>query len=159
MTDVLERAFRTHYGQVYRYLRRRTNDHDRAEDLAQQVFVDAAEALPDFGPDAQSPLAWLYTVAHRRFVDEARRRAREAALDGAPAAESEYGDELTGVLVAAFERLSEDQRNVLALKLIRGARFREIGASLDIGEGAVKMRFLRALAALREELQREGVER
>lgn len=159
MTDVLERAFRTHYGQVYRYLRRRTNDHDRAEDLAQQVFADAAEALPDFGPDASSPLAWLYTVAHRRFVDEARRRARESAIDAPSGAESEYGEELTRVLVAAFERLPEDQRTVLALKLVRGARFKEIAASFGIGEGAVKMRFLRALAALREELQREGVER
>ena len=63
------------------------------------------------------------------------------------------------MLVAAFERLPEDQRTVLALKLVRGARFKEIAASLGIGEGAVKMRFLRALAALREELQREGVER
>jgi RNA polymerase sigma-70 factor (ECF subfamily) len=128
VTDVLERAFRTHYGQVYRYLRRRTNDHDRAEDLAQQVFADAAERLPDFGPDAPSPLAWLYTVAHRRFVDEARRCARDGALDAPSGAQSEYGEELTGVLVAAFERLPEDQRTVLALKLVRGARFKEIAA-------------------------------
>ena len=156
MTDVLERAFRDHYGQVYRYLRRRTNDPDRAEDLAQQVFADAAAALPDFGPDAPSPLAWLYTVAQRRFADEARRRGR----DPEPAAEPvEYPEELTGTLVAAFGRLPEDQRAVLALKLIRGARFKEIAATLGIGEGAAKMRFSRALAALREELEHEGVGR
>jgi RNA polymerase sigma-70 factor (ECF subfamily) len=156
VTDVLERAFRTHYGQVYNYLRRRTQDPDRAEDLAQQVFADAAEALPDFGSGAPSPLAWLYTVAHRRFVDEARRRGREAAVDTAPAA-PEYGENLTDLLTTAFGRLSEDQRTVLAMKLLRGASFREIAASLGIGEGAAKMRFARALAALREELEREGV--
>ena len=75
-------------------------------------------------------------------------------MDGA-----KYGEELTGVLVAAFARLPEDDRTVLALKLIRGARFKEIAAALAIREGAVKMRFVRALAALREELEREGVER
>jgi RNA polymerase sigma-70 factor, ECF subfamily len=154
VTDVLERAFRTHYGQVYRYLRRRTHDAGRAEDLAQQVFADAAEALPDFGPDAPSPLAWLYTVAHRRFVDEARRRAREADVgEVAP----DYGEELTAALVAAFARLTEEQRTVVAMKLLRGARFKEIAASLGIGEGAARMRFARALAALRAELEREGV--
>jgi len=156
VTDVLDRAFRAHYGQVYRYLRRRTHDSDRAEDLAQQVFADAAATLPDFGPDAPSPLAWLYAVAQRRFADEARRRARDPVTTAEPVA---YPEELTGTLVAAFGRLPEEQRTVLALKLIRGARFSEIAATLGIGEGAAKMRFARALAALREELEREGVER
>ena len=159
MTDVLDRAFRAHYGQVYRYLRRRTGDDSRAEDLAQQVFADAAAALPDFGPEAPSPLAWLYTVARRRFVDEARRRGREAVLATSvdEAVPAEYGEELTDVLVAAFGRLPEEQRTLLSMKLLRGARFSEIATSLGIGEGATKMRFLRALAALREDLEREGV--
>ncbi len=159
MADVLDRAFRAHYGQVYRYLRRRTGDDGRAEELAQQVFADAAAGLPDFGPDAPSPLAWLYTVAHRRFVDEARRRAREAELHDAAPEPIAYGEELTGLLTAAFERLSDDQRAVLTLKLLRGLRFKEIASRLGIGEGAAKMRFLRALAAVREELEREGVGR
>jgi len=156
VTDVLDRTFRAHYGQVYRYLRRRTGDAERAEDLAQQVFADAAAALPDFGPQAPSPLAWLYTVAHRRFVDEARRRSREAELPAEPP--PQYAEELKSALVTAFGRLPEEQRTVLAMKLLRGARFGEIAASLGIGEGAAKMRFVRALAALREELEREGVE-
>lgn len=156
MTDVLERAFRAHYGQVYRYLRRRTGDPQRAEDLAQQVFADAAASLPDFGGEAPSPLAWLYTVAHRRFIDEARRRAHRFAVEGTPA--TPYGDDLTSTIVAAFGRLPEEQRTVLALKLLRGARFREIAGSLGIGESAAKMRFVRALEALREELEHEGVE-
>jgi len=59
--------------------------------------------------------------------------------------------------VQAFARLPEDQRRLLGLKLLRGARFAEIAALLGIGESAAKMRFLRALAALREELEREGV--
>jgi RNA polymerase sigma factor (sigma-70 family) len=159
VTDVVDRAFRAHYGQVYRYLRRRTRDDGRAEELAQQVFADAAAALPDFGPEAPSPLAWLYTVAHRRFVDEARRRARDAELHAVPREPAEYGEELTGLLTAAFERLSDDQRAVLTLKLLRGLRFKEIASTLGMGEGAAKMRFLRALAAVREDLEREGVGR
>ena len=67
-------TFREHRQSVYRYLLRKTSDHHEAEELTQRVFVDAAVALSnaDFAPD--SMLAWLYTVAERRLIDELRRR-------------------------------------------------------------------------------------
>src|SRR5919202_2104695 len=71
VNDLSERAFRRHYGDVYRFVRRRTRDHHEAEELAQQVFADAAASLR---ADGRPPLAWLYAVAKRRFADEARRR-------------------------------------------------------------------------------------
>ena len=63
MEGLAEQAFRRHHAQIYRYLRRRTGDPDRAEDLAQEVFADAAAALSrgDWEPD--SMIAWLYTIA------------------------------------------------------------------------------------------------
>jgi len=157
VSDPTERAFRDHYAQVYRFIRRRTGDHERAEDIAQEVFAAAAERLPDFSDAAQSPLAWLYTVAKRRFADEARRRAREPALE--PAAGSlEYGPNVAATVQAAMGRLPEEQRQVLALKLLRGASFAEIGARLGTSQAAAKMRFVRALRALRAKLQKEGIE-
>ena len=38
VTGSADAAFRRHYGDVYRYIRRRTRDHHRAEELTQQVF-------------------------------------------------------------------------------------------------------------------------
>jgi DNA-directed RNA polymerase specialized sigma24 family protein len=76
VNDVAQRAFRRHYGQVYRYVRRRTRDDDRAEELTQQVFADAAASLRETGSPV---LAWLYTVTKRRFADEARRAAQASA--------------------------------------------------------------------------------
>ena len=54
MEGLAEQAFRRHHAQIYRYLRRRTGDPDRAEDLAQEVFADAAAALSrgDWAPDS-----------------------------------------------------------------------------------------------------------
>jgi RNA polymerase sigma factor (sigma-70 family) len=153
VNDVADRAFRRHYDQVYRYVRRRTHDHHRAEELTQQVFADAAASLRETGGP---PLAWLYTVAKRRFADEARKRGAEVAL--APAAEAvQYGPAVTSALRQALESLPEGQRQVVVLKLLRGARFAEIAATLDVSEAAAKMRFVRALEALRAELEREGV--
>src|SRR5918911_2727578 len=55
VNDLSERAFRRHYADVYRYVRRRGHSHHDAEDLAQQVFADAAASLR---ADGRPPLAW-----------------------------------------------------------------------------------------------------
>jgi len=157
VNDVAERAFRRHYGQVYRFVRRRTADHHRAEELTQQVFADAAASLRE----SSSPtLAWLYTVAKRRFADEVRRSVRgdTLAVAAAPAEAREYGRDVTVSLRDAVARLPQGQRDVVVLKLLRGARFAEIGRLLGVSEEAAKMRFVRALEALRAELEQEGIE-
>jgi RNA polymerase sigma-70 factor (ECF subfamily) len=158
VTEVAEQAFRRHYGHVYRYLRRRTGDHHRAEDLAQQVFTDAVVALRE----TNSPsLAWLYTVAQRRFADDVRRNAtgkRVGGLEPVGAGVRDYGPDVAASLRAGLDRLPEGQRQVVVLKLLRGAKFTEIGAKLEVTPAAAKMRFVRALEALRDELELEGVE-
>jgi DNA-directed RNA polymerase specialized sigma24 family protein len=110
VTDVAEQAFRRHYGQVYRYLRRRTGDHHRAEELTQQVFVDAVASLRE----TESPtLAWLYTVAQRRSADELRRSAigqRLGVLQPVAPHEREYGPDVT----ARFGRVSHGCRRASA---------------------------------------------
>lgn len=153
MNDVAEKAFRRHYDHVYRYLRWRTQDHHRAEELTQQVFADAAVSLRETGGPE---LAWLYTVAKRRFADEARKRGAQLASVAAPEAK-EYGPQVAGALRAALERLPEGQRQIVVLKLLRGARFAEIGERLGLTEAAAKMRFVRAVEALRTELEGEGL--
>lgn len=159
MNDVAERAFRRHYDHVYRYVRRRTRDHHRAEDLTQQVFAEAVVALRE---SPSPPLAWLYTVAQRRFADEARRDTLARRVNGLHLADEdsesrEYGADVAATLGAAIERLPPAQREVVVLKLLRGARFAEIGARLEISTEAAKMRFTRALEALRSELEEEGL--
>jgi RNA polymerase sigma-70 factor, ECF subfamily len=153
MSDVAESAFRRHYDSVYRYVRRRTHDHHRAEELTQQVFSDAVASLRDTG---EPPLAWLYTVARRRFADEARKRGAQISPVSVPES-LDYGHGVAAALRAALARLPEGQRQVVVLKLLRGARFAEIGNTLGLTEAAAKMRFVRALEALRLELEEKGI--
>jgi RNA polymerase sigma factor (sigma-70 family) len=157
VNDIAERAFRRHYGQIYRYVRRRTGDHHRAEELTQQVFADAAASLLE---SDSSTLAWLYTVAKRRFADEARRTslAEGATLAPVRTGELEYGPNVASALREALASLPQGQEQVVVLKLLRGMRFAEIGRVLGVTEDAAKMRFVRALEALRAELEQRGIE-
>ena len=74
MEGLAELAFRRHHAQIHRYLTGKTGDPDRADDLAQEVFLDATVALSAgaFVPDSLP--AWLHAIAKCRFADDARRR-------------------------------------------------------------------------------------
>jgi RNA polymerase sigma-70 factor, ECF subfamily len=164
--DPVAGAFRRHYAQVYRFLRRRTPSDEVAEELTQAVFMHAAERLRHLERHGPPVLAWLYTVARRRLVDRARESARGpasiASLDEARArpvpSDQQYGTELARVLAEVLRELPEGQRHVVVMRLLEGRSFREIGERLGVTEAACKMRFSRGLEALRSELSRRGVE-
>jgi RNA polymerase sigma-70 factor (ECF subfamily) len=162
--DLRESAFRRHYTQIYRYVRRRSATHEDAEDLAQMVFVEAAARLEHFKPGATPVLAWLYTVAQRRLADAARRASRGseslAELDSDRVRvvdEAEYGRSVGTAIGQAIADLPERQRRVVTMKLLEGRSFAEIAAQLGSTEAACKMRFARGLEALRDRLEQEGV--
>jgi RNA polymerase sigma-70 factor, ECF subfamily len=157
-----ELAFRRHHAQIYRYLRRKTCDADRAEDLAQEVFADATAALSRGDWCPASMLAWLHTIAQRRFADDARRRRHPANgqplddfLDELPTVD--YGLDLARSLREAILRLSPNHRQVICMKLLRGSSFCDIATAMEVTEAAAKMRFQRALSALRADLESQGI--
>jgi RNA polymerase sigma-70 factor (ECF subfamily) len=153
-------AYERSYDAVHRFVRRRIGV-DRADDLTQEVFVDAAEALAQARVTAPPPLAWLYTVARRRLIDLARRRSREplALTTCAEPVQPEpaYEPAIVEVLVEALRLLPHPQRRVVVEKVFEGRTFAEIAARLGINEDAARMRFSRGLARLRTELERKGV--
>jgi RNA polymerase sigma-70 factor (ECF subfamily) len=158
---LVELAFRRHHAQIHGYLTRKTGDPDRADDLAQEVFLDATVALSGGGFVPDSLPAWLHTIAKCRFADDARRRgfslvepAWDGSLDELPAADGD-GD---GTIVSeALMLLKPGERGVIVMRLLHGCPFREIACALGISEAAAKMRFQRALAVLRRSLEQQGV--
>ncbi|HST14130.1 MAG TPA: sigma factor, partial [Gaiellaceae bacterium] len=97
MEELAAQGLRRRYDLVFRYVLRRTRSRSDAEDITQDVFADAAASL---GREAmlteRQTLAWLFTVAQRRLIDETRRRARRGdatalPLELAPTPRSEYG--------------------------------------------------------------------
>jgi len=159
---VAEYAFRHHRTEIYRYLRRRTKSSDQAE-LTQQVFADAAITLSRMDAGPGSVLGLLYTIARRRFADEARRNrhyGEHVPLDdvGDELPAPEYGSELGHAIREAIAQLPAEQRRVVCLKLIEGCSFAEIASLIGVSEAAAKMRFQRGLAAVRRDLERQGIQ-
>jgi RNA polymerase sigma factor (sigma-70 family) len=169
MDDQVAVSLRRHYGNVYRFVRRRTSSREDAEDITQEVFTAAIAALGEARIDAETPpLAWLYTVARRRLIDRLRAPSLpNASVDAEALVNAEvlvgdtgerlYGPAIVGALLDALRSLDEAQRQVVVLKVFEGRSFAEIAAKVGASEDACRMRFSRGLAHLRRQLTRKGV--
>jgi RNA polymerase sigma factor (sigma-70 family) len=163
MDDLAEAALHERYGDVFRFVRRQTTSDAEAEEITQSVFAQAAAGLEMEKEQAAPPLAWLYTVAQRRLIDEARRRRRRGVAvplreETADAREPAYGPEVAAALRRALAGLPRGQREVVVLRLVEGRSFAEIAERLKASEGACKMRFRRGLASVRATFERAGIE-
>jgi len=160
---VVDGAYRELRATVARGLAYRTGSSDLAEDLTQDVFVDlllAARCRPPV-----NTRAWLARVAQRRVADtigsairERAARARLEASDRALAEASERDPDVELAIERCLARLSEQQRQIIVLRLLQGLSFSGCGVLLGMSEDAARMRLRRALPALRRELGRAGVE-
>lgn len=164
VTNRAEAAHRRYYGQVYRYVRRRTRSREDAEDVTQTVFTEAISGLELSTPGSPPALAWLYTVAQRRLIDQQRRQhspgARVISLDEARLehrSPEDYGVDVARTLAEGIAALPREQQDVVVLKLVEGRRFAEIATQLGISEEACRARLSRALRTLRAHLEKEGM--
>ena len=148
--------------EIVRYLTNRVRDAEAAEDLAQQVFLKAWQAIPRYQQRGAPFKAWLYRMAHNQMVDHFRSRRVTTDLEGVelpeePEAEARVlQQELYGRLRHALERLSEDHQQVLVLRFLMEKSAREIGEIMGRKEVTVRGLQLRALRALRSEIETMG---
>jgi RNA polymerase sigma-70 factor (ECF subfamily) len=164
VTNRAEAAHRRYYGRVYRYVRGRTRSREDAEDITQSVFAEAVSGLEQTAANSPPALAWLYTVARRRLIDQQRRQnappARVISLDEARLEQrtpDHYGIDVAKALAEAIASLPQEQQNVVVFKLVEGRRFAEIATHLGISEEACRARLSRALRTLRVHLENEGI--
>ncbi len=148
--------------EIYRYLVIRVRDQDVAEDLAQQVFLKAWQAIPRYEHRGAPFRAWLYRMAHNQMVDYFRTYRHTTDLEDVElpeAAEAEglvLAAEMSEALHSALDRLSEDHRQVLVLRFLMEKSAREIGEIMGRKEVTVRGLQMRALQALRREIESQG---
>ncbi len=123
-----------------------------ADDLAQETFIKAYQALPGFKGDAKFS-SWLYRIAYNQMVSHFRKASnREVSTDQEPVETVQQDDHgaLQRDLARAMKQLPEAQRMALHLYLHRECSHQEISDIMNIPLGTVKTHIARGKDQLRQ---------
>lgn len=137
-----------------RYARALTGDRSAADDLVQDTLERALSRFHLWrrGSDLR---AWLFTIMHNLYVNQARSRARHhhEALEADPAAEALRGRDPEWLelrdLASALARVPDEQRAVLLLVGLEQFTYDEAARILDVPIGTVMSRLSRGRERLR----------
>jgi RNA polymerase sigma-70 factor (ECF subfamily) len=161
-----EELVRRYEQQAFRAAYLICGDADEARDAAQEGFIRAWRALSRFRPGAE-PRPWLLRIVGNAARNRRRGSGRRANLalrvaqdrpsDGAaPSPEAAVlAGERRAELLAAIDRLRDDDRLVLSLRWFADLGEAEMAEALGVPRGTVKSRLSRALERLRQQMAEE----
>jgi len=164
--EAFGRLYDMHVDRVYRHIYYRVSNEADAEDITQQVFLKAWQAIDRYKKMASPFIAWLMTISHNLVVDFYRTRKDKAYLeaevladDSAPSpertAEASFEQQR---LRRAILQLGGDEQQVVILRFIEDFEFAEIASLLKKKEGNIRVILHRALVKLRNILEKEVVQ-
>ncbi len=167
--ELIRRYERPLFSLVFRMVR----DRELAEDLAQETFVKALNALDSYRPEFKFS-SWIFKIANNAAIDHLRRRELDTlSLDGSPHAETpeaieatalQIGNrgespldaveakELGGAIEHAIGLLRPEYRSCILLRHVEGRAYEEIAEILNLPLGTVKTYIHRARNELRQAL-------
>ena len=168
--ELLKRYERPVFSLIYRMVRDRT----LAEDLAQEAFIRAFNAIGSYNTSYKFS-NWIFKIANNHTIDHLRKRRLETvSIHGSPHATTqdevsqtsvvlEAGDEspqelvehreLGGQIEEAIGELREEYRTVILLRHVEGYAYDEIAEIMDLPLGTVKTYLHRARNELKIKLQ------
>jgi RNA polymerase sigma-70 factor (ECF subfamily) len=140
---------------LFSYLMRMTGDYYLASDIMQESYTRYLENYSQQSPNA----AILFTIARNALFDHSRVRGRNLQLEEEPidgSGNPEYGlmvkQDYQHVL-AAMQKLKEDERDILALAISDGISYRDIATITGISLENVKVKVHRIRLKLKKILQ------
>lgn len=151
------RLYDMHVDRVYRHIYYRIGNVVDTEDLTQQVFLKAWQAIRRYKKTSSPFLAWLIRISHNLVVDFYRSKKAHLNLnhDLRDDDQESNPEQLTEVrfeqarMRAAIMQLPGEQQQVILMRFIEDFPFADIAASLGKSEGATRVILHRALKKLR----------
>jgi RNA polymerase sigma-70 factor (ECF subfamily) len=146
---------------ISRYIR----DSFEVHDVAQEAFIKAYRALPNFRGESQF-YTWMYRIAINTAKNHLVSRGRRPPSSDVDVADAEYysgsdalkdvdtpennffRDELQGVVNDAIRELPEDLRTAVTLRELEGMSYEEIAEVMACPVGTVRSRIFRAREAI-----------
>ena len=131
------------------------------DDLAAETFLHVARNISTFEGDQASFRSWVFVIAHRRLIDSRRAAARRPQIADRDDEEHEGGnveDEAIGLLGdhrvnELLDQLTEDQREVLTLRVVADLSLKETARVTGRDVGSVKALQRRAIQRLQRVIQ------
>jgi len=124
------------------------------EDVTQEIFISVARSIASFRGGSTFS-TWLYRIVKRRVADFYRKRERQVEqVDLEKASQTPGKNPLENaadqlLLQQALRALPESHREIILLRLAEGLPFQEVADRLGIKLGAAKLRFYRAIEAVK----------
>ena len=155
---------------IIKVLARYVRDQAEVEDLAQEAFIKAYRALPNFRGDSAF-YTWLYRIAintAKNFMVAQGRRPPSGDIDASEAEQydgesalKEYAtpekealkEEIQTVIFQAIEDLPEDLKTAITLRELEGMSYEEIAEAMECPIGTVRSRIFRAREAVDTKLR------
>ena len=155
--------YNAYVDKIYKYIFYKVGNAPDAEDLCEQVFLKAWEAIGRYKWCGYPFSSWLYKLAHNLVVDFYRTRREPVPLNDLLYTPDEPADPENALhsaveaaeLRTAIGQLTFEQRQVVALKFIEGYKNAEIAQMLNKNEGAIRALQYRALRSLQTILEAE----
>jgi RNA polymerase sigma factor (sigma-70 family) len=154
--------YRTHVGEVTRFVARRVTDPQLAADLTADVFLAVIEAAEHYRGSFGGPRTWLYGIARNVIAAEFRRSARERRAEGLIAGRRLLAADDVERLVEKIDAsrqvrelheelraLPDGEQAVLELVAVDGLTVAEAAAALGVRAATARVRLHRARRALR----------
>jgi RNA polymerase sigma-70 factor, ECF subfamily len=145
------------YRRVFGYLLGRVGEQAAAEDLLQEVYLAALQAIGRFrGRSEGEFIGWLLKIAHAKVMDRFRTQYRHPELQTSDVPPTDLADPLDAIdqrrglaeISDALSQLTEDQRNVVLNRLVLGLDLEETSKAMGKNVGSIKALQHRALAHL-----------
>lgn len=161
--EAFAQIYDEHFDRIYRYVFMRVRTREEAEDLTQQVFLNALQSISSYKWKGVPFSSWLFRIAHNQVIDNQRKVSKMptttmdipvAAIDPDPV--DIVGQEMDIERVKqAMNELTDLQREVLSLRFAGELSTAETAKVMGKKEGAVKALQHSALGALRRTLSGE----
>lgn len=157
--------YEAYLDRIYRYVYYRLGSSTEAEDLTEQVFLKAWEAIDRYEARGTPFTAWLYRMAHNLVIDHYRGRRATTPIEDVDESSLDVED-ITGAVESALEAeevreaircLSPDHQQLIVLRFIEGLSHGEVAKIIGKSEGAARVIQFRALQALGKVLESRGV--
>lgn len=144
---------------LYRWIARLTGNSHAAEDLVQDTFVRAYQAITRLRPDTNLK-AWLFRIAHNAYANWVRNRKGKNSLLPNEVLDTQAGpeelaqeNETSLKLQQAIDKLPEEWKAALLLRIQEDMAFREMAIALGTTEETARWRVYKARQKLMETLE------